>query len=235
MSLVASVRVDRDGFAVALDATVEAGSTLALIGPNGAGKSTILQALAGLVDCSGSIRLDGRSLQGVDPEHRRIGYVFQDYLLFAHLTVLENVAFGPRSLGRGRLASRGAAREWMERLGVSDLAGRRPPQLSGGQQQRVAVARALASDPELLLLDEPLAALDAEIRHDVRRELARHIREWGGPAIVVTHSADDVRALADRVIVLERGRTTQSGTLRDLERSPATAYVRRLVTGGADD
>ena len=235
MSLVASIRVDRPGFAVALDATVEAGTSLALVGPNGAGKSTILQALAGLVDCSGSIRLDGRSLQGVAPERRRIGYVFQDYLLFAHLTVLENVAFGPRSLGRGRLASRAAATEWMERLGIADLAGRRPPQLSGGQQQRVAVARALASDPELLLLDEPLAALDVEIRHEVRRELARHIREWGGPAIVVTHSADDLRALADRVIVLERGRATQSGTLSDLERAPATTYVRRLVSGRTDD
>ncbi|WAB83154.1 ABC transporter ATP-binding protein [Microcella daejeonensis] len=234
MSLEVSITVRRAEFAVALDATVAAGATLALLGPNGAGKSTILQALAGLVDASGTIRLGGRSLQGVEPERRRVGYVFQDYLLFPHLTVLENVAFGPRSRGHGRLASRAAATRWLERLDIADLAGRRPPQLSGGQQQRVALARALASDPELLLLDEPLAALDVAIRDEVRAELARHIREWGGPTIVVTHHFEDARVLADHVIVIEEGRTTQTGTVADLVRAPSTAYVRRLVASGAD-
>ena len=112
---------------------------------------------------------------------------------------------------------------------------RRPPQLSGGQQQRVALARALASDPEFLLLDEPLAALDVEIRDEVREELGRHIREWGGLTIIVTHSFDDVSALADDVIVLEKGRATQRGTVREIVREPATAYVSRLVASWGED
>jgi molybdate transport system ATP-binding protein len=233
VSLVASVEVPERGLAV--DLTVRSGTTLALLGPNGAGKSTTLQALAGLVDYTGTVRLGDRSLEGVEPEHRRIGYVFQEYLLFPHLTVLENVAFGPRSQGRGRVASRASASEWLERLGIPDLASRRPQQLSGGQQQRVALARALASEPELLLLDEPLAALDVEIRDDIREELARHIRTWGGLTIVVTHSFDDVSALAGDVVVIEKGRATQRGTVRDLVREPATPYVRRLVASWSED
>jgi len=235
VNLVVDVAVDRGGFSVELDATVQAGKTLALLGPNGAGKSTALQALAGLVDYTGTIRLGDRSLEGVEPEGRRVGYVFQDYLLFPHLTVLENVAFGARSQGMGRVASRASATEWLERLSIAELAARRPPQLSGGQQQRVALARALCSSPDLLLLDEPLAALDAEIRDEVREELARHVREWGGLTIVVTHSFDDVTALADSVIVIEKGRTTQRGSVRDIVREPATPYVSRLVVSWSDD
>lgn len=235
MSLVAGITVSRGGFTVTLDPTVRSGKTLALLGPNGAGKSTILQAIAGLVDYTGTIHLGDRSLDGVEPEHRRIGYLFQDYLLFPHLTVLENVAFGPRSQGRGRLAARASATEWLERLDIAALATRRPPQLSGGQQQRVALARALASNPELLLLDEPLSALDVEIRDEVREELAQHIAAWGGLTIVVTHSFEDVRTLADDVIVLEKGRATQRGTVAELVREPATAYVRRLVANWSDD
>jgi len=220
---------------VQLELSVAPGRTLALLGPNGAGKSSTLQALAGLVDYEGTVRVGDRSLDGVEPEHRRIGYVFQEYLLFPHLTVLENVAFGARAQGRGRVASRATAGEWMQRLGIADLAARRPPQLSGGQAQRVALARALASDPELLLLDEPLAALDVEIRDEVREELARHVREWGGLTIVVTHSFDDVTALAADVIVLEKGRATQRGTVRELIAEPATTYVRRLVASWSED
>lgn len=233
MSLVASIAVAPRGLAV--DLNVAAGKTLALLGPNGAGKSTTLHALAGLVEYEGSIRLGDRQLDGLDPERRRVGYVFQDYLLFPHLTVLENVAFGPRAQGRGRVASRAAAQGWLERLDIAELAARRPPQLSGGQQQRVALARALASDPELLLLDEPLAALDVEIRDEVREELARHIRAWGGLTIVVTHSFDDVTALADAVIVIEKGVATQRGSVRDIVREPATPYVRRLVASWSED
>ena len=233
MSLLASVRIPaRD---VELDVDVEAGRTLALLGPNGAGKSTALQAFAGLVDYTGTIRLNERMLDGIEPEHRRVGYVFQDYLLFPHLTVLENVAFGARAQGKGRVAARAIATEWLERLSIGELASRRPPQLSGGQQQRVALGRALASDPELLLLDEPLAALDVEIRDEVREELATHIEEWGGLTIVVTHSFDDVTALAADVIVLEKGRATQCGTVRELIADPATSYVRRLVASWSED
>ena len=232
MSLVASVAVPGR---VELELAVAPGRTLALLGPNGAGKSSTLQALAGLVDYQGTVRIGDRTLDGVEPEHRRVGYVFQEYLLFPHLTVLENVAFGARAQGRGTSASRASADEWMQRLGIADLAARRPPQLSGGQAQRVALARALASDPELLLLDEPLAALDVEIRDEVREELARHVREWGGLTIVVTHSFDDVTALADDVIVLEKGRATQRGTVRELVAEPATSYVRRLVASWSED
>ena len=233
MNLVAELSVPERGLSIGM--TVSPARTLALLGPNGAGKSTTLQALAGLIPYEGAVRLGDRPLEGVEPERRRVGYVFQEYLLFPHLTVLENVAFGPRSQGRGRAASRSSATEWLERLGIGDLADRRPPQLSGGQQQRVALARALASDPELLLLDEPLAALDVEIRDEVREELAAHIRDWGGLTVVVTHSFDDVTALAADVIVLERGRATQRGSVRDIVRDPATPYVERLVRSWSDD
>jgi len=233
VSLAASISVPSRS--VSVDVDVSPGRTLALLGPNGAGKSTVLQSLAGLVDNDGPIRLNERMLDGVEPEHRRVGYVFQDYLLFPHLTVLENVAFGARAQGRGRVAARAAATEWLERLSIGELASRRPPQLSGGQQQRVALGRALASGPELLLLDEPLAALDVEIRDEVREELAAHIEDWGGLTVVVTHSFDDVTALAADVIVLEKGRATQRGTVRELIADPATSYVRRLVASWSED
>jgi molybdate transport system ATP-binding protein len=158
-------------------------------------------------------------------EKRRIGYVFQDYLLFPHLSVLDNVAFG---------ASKPLALEWLDRIGIADLAAKRPREISGGQAQRVALARALATSPELLLLDEPLAALDAEVRDSVRQELAGHLKAWGGLTIVVTHSLDDVTALADDVVVLENGAVTQRATVRELVREPETAYVRKLVAAWSE-
>jgi molybdate transport system ATP-binding protein len=229
MSLTAELAVTRGAFDLVLELTVTTGRTLALLGPNGAGKSTALGAIAGTVESVGAIELNGRRLDGLPVEERRVGYVFQDYLLFPHLTVLENVAFGPRAVGVARAAARESATEWLERLGVAELGQRRPGQLSGGQAQRVALARALAASPELLLLDEPLAALDVEVRAEVRAELAEHLRGWGGLTIVVTHSLDDVEALADDVVVLERGRDTQRGTVSDLRDAPATPYVARLV------
>jgi len=140
--------------------------------------------------------------------------------------VLDNVAFG---------ATRAIAREWLDRFGIADLASKRPPQLSGGQAQRVALARALATSPDLLLLDEPLAALDVSVRDDVRAELAAHLREVEVATIVVTHSFEDVAALADHVIVIEHGAATQRATVRDLVRSPATPYVERLVRDWGED
>ena len=233
MSLVASISVPERGLEI--DLAVEPGRTLALLGPNGAGKSTTLQALAGLVDYSGSVDLGGRPLDGLEPEHRRVGYVFQEYLLFPHLSVLENVAFGPRAQGMPVAAARERAADWLSRLGIPELASRRPAQLSGGQAQRVALARALSASPEFLLLDEPLAALDAEVRGEVREELAQFLRRNDMPTIVVTHSFEDVAALADDVIVLEQGRVTQRGTVRDLVREPATAYVARLLASWSAD
>ncbi len=240
MSVAAALRLARGAFTLDLDLAVTAGRTLALLGPNGAGKSSALGLLAGTIALdAGSIVVNGRVLDDetthVETEHRRIGVVFQDYLLFPHLSVLENVAFGPRSAGIPRPAARAEAMSWLDRLGIADLASTRPPQLSGGQAQRVALGRALASSPELLLLDEPLAALDVEVREEVRAELGRHIREWGGPTIVVTHLFDDVVALADDVVVIERGRATQRATVRELVQAPATSYVSRLVASWSDD
>jgi molybdate transport system ATP-binding protein len=226
VSLDAALAVTRGDFTLELEIAVAPGRTLALLGPNGAGKSTALAALAGLVDNEGLIVVNGRVLDDVPVEQRRVGYVFQDYLLFPHLTVLQNVAFG---------APRQVAEEWLERLDITALASRRPAQLSGGQAQRVALARALATSPDLLLLDEPLAALDVEVRGDVREELAGHLRDWGGLTIVVTHSLDDVTALAQDVVVVERGRASQRGSVRDLVRAPATPYVERLVSAWSDD
>ena len=229
MSLTAELRADRGAFSLDLAFAVEPGGTLALVGPNGAGKSTTLGAIAGLVPNRGTVRVGDRVLDELPVEQRRVGYVFQDYLLFPHLTVLENVAFGPRATGMPRAEARQAASDWLARLDLAALAQRRPAQLSGGQAQRVALARALATDPEVLLLDEPLAALDVEIRADVRAELASHLADYAGLTIVVTHSLADVAALAHGVIVLERGRATQRGSLAELTAAPATAYVERLT------
>jgi molybdate transport system ATP-binding protein len=231
VSLHAELVVTRGTFALELTLDVVAGRTLALVGPNGAGKSTAIGAIAGIVASTGTITLAGRRIDGVPVESRRVGYVFQDYLLFPHLTILENVAFGPRATGVPRATARATAGEWLERFGMSELASRRPAQLSGGQAQRVALARALAASPDLLLLDEPLAALDVEVRDEVRDELAGHVRDWGGLTIVVTHSRDDVIALADDVIVLESGAVTQCASVSELLAAPATQFVRRFVGG----
>jgi molybdate transport system ATP-binding protein len=229
----ASLSVSRGSFSLELELEVQPGRTLALLGPNGAGKSTALAALAGTVISTGSIRFGDRDIHELPVEQRRIGVVFQDYLLFPHLTVLENVAFGPRALQLTNPTD--AAKTWLDRLGILDLASNRPPQLSGGQSQRVALARALAAEPQLLLLDEPLAALDVEVRDSVREDLAAHLRAVDVPTIVVTHSFEDVVALAQDVVVLEAGRVTQRATVRELITSPATAYVRKLVAAwGAD-
>jgi len=219
--LDASIRAHRGGFALELDIAAEPGRTLALVGPNGAGKTTAVGVISGLVPLdAGYIRVGGRAIDTLPPEQRRVGIVFQDYLLFPHLTVAQNVAFSPRAVD---------AAGWLDRLDLRDLAGLRPAQLSGGQAQRVALARALAAEPDVLLLDEPLAALDAEVRDEVRAGLARHLREFGGATIVVTHSWADVTVLASDVVVLEAGRVTQRGTPADVAAHPATAYVRRVV------
>ncbi len=225
--------MQRGSFDLAIDLEVVPGRTLALLGPNGAGKSTVLGALTGTLDSSGSIELGGRRIDQLPVEQRRIGVVFQDYLLFPHLTVLENVAFGPRVLNFRNPTD--VAKTWLDRLGILDLSSNRPSQLSGGQSQRVALARALAVEPDLLLLDEPLAALDVEVRDTVRADLAAHLEAVDVPTIVVTHSFEDVAALAQDVVVLEAGRVTQRATVRELIRSPATAYVRKLVAAWGED
>ncbi|MEU8919993.1 ABC transporter ATP-binding protein [Kitasatospora sp. NPDC048545] len=235
-ALDARLRVDRPAFTLDLDLTAASGEVVALLGPNGAGKSTALRALAGLLPLTdGHLRLDGRTLE--DPadrvhtpaEERPVGVVFQDYLLFPHLSALDNVAFGPRCQGRPKRAARAEAAVWLERMGLADHAAARPGRLSGGQAQRVALARALAARPRLLLLDEPLAALDARTRLDVRSQLRRHLAEFEAVAVLVTHDPLDAMVLADRLVVIEHGREVQSGSPAEVARRPRTDYIARLV------
>ncbi|MEX0666155.1 MAG: ABC transporter ATP-binding protein [Acidimicrobiia bacterium] len=233
MTLTATLGVDLDRFTLHdIALRIADRETVALLGPNGAGKTTILRTLMGLVPVTrGQVRLDDVVLDDptddrwVPPDRRRIGTVFQDLLLFPHLSALENVAFGVRSRGvRPRDARRRAA-EWLEQLGIVDLASARPRTLSGGQAQRVALARALATEPRLLLLDEPLTALDVSTRPEIRRELARHLETFDGGALVVTHDPVEAMALADRIVVLEDGRVTQEGTPTEVREQPRTRYV----------
>ena len=227
-----------------LDAAFELapGDVLAVLGPNGAGKSSLLRVLAGLQPLdAGSVVLDGVVLDAtvldsahgpaafVAPEQRPIGVMFQDYLLFPHLTALDNVAFGPRSRGRSKSEARSIAAGWIDRVGLAEFAGSKPSALSGGQAQRIALARALATDPTLLLLDEPLAALDASTKASVRRDLKRHLAAFEGVAVVVTHDPVDALALADHVMVIEAGSVTQVGTVRAVTERPRTAYVAELL------
>ncbi|MGX9888425.1 ABC transporter ATP-binding protein [Streptomyces sp. NPDC002276] len=222
--------VDRGTFRLDVELTAAPGDVVALLGPNGAGKTTALRALAGLVNLTdGHLRLDGAELDRTPPESRPVGVVFQDYLLFPHLTALDNVGFGPRCQGATKAESRAIAAEWLERMGLAEHAGAKPRRLSGGQAQRVAVARALATRPRLLLLDEPLAALDARTRLDVRAQLRRHLAEFEAVAVLVTHDPLDAMVLADRLVVIEQGTIVQQGTPADIARHPRTDYIAQLV------
>jgi molybdate transport system ATP-binding protein len=230
------VVVDRVGFRLDVEIDVAPGEVVAVLGPNGAGKSTLLRAICGLTPLTdGALSLGDTVLDDpvadilVAAAKRRVGVVFQEYRLFPHLSVLDNVAFGPRATGRSRSQSRADAAEWVARLRLDDLTHRSPEQLSGGQQQRTALARALASGPGVLLLDEPLAALDAATRIDVRRDLRTHLAQFAGPTVIVTHDALDALVLADRIVVLEHGAITQHGTALDVARRPASDYVAKLL------
>ncbi|MEU1851096.1 ABC transporter ATP-binding protein [Streptomyces sp. NPDC019990] len=228
--LDAHLVVDRGPFRLDVTLTAAPGDVVALLGPNGAGKTTALRALAGLCPLtSGHLGLDGVRLDRTPPESRPVGVVFQDYLLFPHLTALDNVAFGPRCQGESKAKARAQAAEWLDRMGLADHAGAKPRRLSGGQAQRVALARALATRPRLLLLDEPLAALDARTRLDVRAQLRRHLAGFEAVAVLVTHDALDAMVLADRLVVVEDGQVVQEGTPADIARHPRTDYIARLV------
>ena len=214
--------------------TAEPGEVVAVLGPNGAGKSTLLQAVAGLLGDVGTVVVAGQTWSSPDTRpvlvrERRVGYAFQGQLLFPHLSALQNVAFGPRSRGASRAEAKEVAQEWLDRFGIGDLAGRRPGHLSGGQAQRVALARALAVDPLVLLLDEPFAGLDVGVAATLRIELSRHLREFGGVTLLVTHDALDALTLADRVLVLDDGVVAQVGPPAEVAARPRTDHVARLV------
>ncbi|MFJ7631382.1 ABC transporter permease [Streptomyces sp. NPDC097595] len=208
----------------------EAGTTIAVVGPNGAGKTTLLRALLGLTPRAHARLLLGDTDVTALPAHRRgVAWVPQDGALFPHLSTLANTAYGLRAKGVPRAEARRAAQKWLDRLGVGHLASRKPSQVSGGQAQRVALARALAARPRLLLLDEPLAALDQTTRSQVRHTLRRHLDGFGGVCLLVTHDPVEAVALADRVLVLEDGRTLQDAPPAEVTRHPRSPWVARML------
>jgi len=224
------------GFRLDAEITVPDRTTVVLLGPNGAGKSTMVWAIAGAIPLDeGRITLGGRVLDDraagirVEPPNRRIGAVFQDVLLFPHLTVAGNVAYALRRGCRSERRARAAAGDWLEHFGLERLAHLHPARLSGGEAQQVGLARALAGEPDLLLLDEPLSALDVAARGHFRRMLAGHLAGFEGPRLLITHDPAEAFLLADRVVVLEDGAVTHAGSPDDLRRHPETAYAADLA------
>jgi iron(III) transport system ATP-binding protein len=204
------------------------GELMALLGPSGCGKTTTLRMIGGLeTPDTGTIRLRGRDITGLPTEKRGIGFVFQDYALFPHLSVLDNVKFGLRGMARAEADARAA--EMLVLVGLEGLAGRKPHQLSGGQQQRVALARTLAVSPPLVLIDEPFSNLDAAMRVETRQEVRRLLKRTGSAGVLVTHDQEEALALADRVAVMERGRVVQIGAPDEIYRTPATSFVASFI------
>ena len=231
-ALDARVRVTHADFTLRVDLALEGGEVAALMGPSGAGKSTLLGALAGLVPLDdGEIRVGGRMLDSTsapkvttEPARRGTVLLGQEPRLFPHLDVRSNVAFGLRVRGAGRDRSRELADQWLVRVGLDGFGHRGPAALSGGQQQRAALARALATEPAVLLLDEPLSSLDVETAGDIRALLHDQLRATGTTAIIATHAAVDAVSLAERLVVLEAGAITQDGPVRDVLAAPATRF-----------
>jgi len=242
LHLDARLLVPRGAFALDVALTVAAGDVLALLGPNGSGKSTLLAALAGLIrPAAGHVRVGervltrcepGRTALLVPPERRRVGLLGQDPLLFPHLDAVQNIAFGLRSTGTPRAEALAEAAEWLAAVGLAGMERRRPAALSGGQQQRVAIARALAPRPDVLLLDEPMAALDVETAAQTRELLAERIRTGGTTTVLVTHDATDALVLADRTAVLHEGRIVDDGPTARVLGEPTTRFVASFGGSG---
>ena len=236
MKLAAQVGMTLGALALNVDITVDEGAVVAIVGPNGAGKTTFVRAVAGLQPVDrGRIAIGDTLIE--DPaagirlpaEQRNLGVVFQEHRLFYHLTATENVAFGLRARGISRIEARKTAGEWLERIGLSDVGALRPRQLSGGQAQRVALARALAVEPAVLLLDEPLAAVDAAARTSLRQLLRAELSRYPGARVIVTHDPVEAAALADDLVVLEDGRITQHGPLTEVTARPRSAWIANMV------
>ncbi len=215
---------------------VAAGDVLAVLGPNGAGKSTTLHVISGLLQPdSGLVRVGGRTLTdtadgiSVATHDRRVGLLLQDPLLFPHLSVQANVEFAPRSRGVPRATARQAAVTWLAEVGLTELADRKPDQLSGGQAQRAAIARALAAEPEVLLLDEPLSGLDVAVAASVRALLRRVSSQSGRATVLITHDLLDVLTLADRVMVLDDGRVAEIGAVGEVLAAPRSMFGARIA------
>jgi len=213
-----------------VDLAVERGEFLTLLGPSGSGKTTLLMIIAGFVEPSaGSVLLDGRDITALPPERREFGMVFQGYALFPHLTVAENVAFPLRVRRMNRAEQQAKVRSALDMVQLAAFADRRPAQLSGGQQQRVALARALVFDPSLLLLDEPLSALDKKLRAELQEELKALHRRIGRTFVNVTHDQEEALSLSDRIAILNRGHVVQQGRPSELYESPRTRFVADFV------
>jgi sulfate/thiosulfate transport system ATP-binding protein len=209
---------------------IESGRLTALLGPSGSGKSTLLRIIAGLeTPDSGHVLLDGTDMTGVPARHRGVGFVFQHYAPFRHMTVWENVAFGLRVAHAPRRRIRERVAELLELVGLADLGRRYPAQLSGGQQQRMALARALAVDPRLLLLDEPFGALDVQVREQLRAWLRRLHDEVGATTVFVTHDQQEAMELADEIVVLNAGVVEQTGPPTELYERPANDFVMSFL------
>src|SRR6266404_2146529 len=213
-----------------VDFEVPSGSLTALLGPSGSGKSTLLRAIAGLDQPdTGTITINGRDVTRVPPQRRGIGFVFQHYAAFKHMTVRDNVAFGPKIRKRPKAEVKQKVDELLETVGLSGFQTRYPGQLSGGQRQRMALARALAVDPRVLLLDEPFGALDARVREDLRAWLRRLHDEVHVTTIIVTHDQEEAMEVAGQIVVINQGRVEQVGTPRELYDSPANEFVMSFV------
>lgn len=213
-----------------LDLHIEEGSFVCLLGPSGCGKTTTLNTVAGFLSpTAGDIRIDGKSIVHLPPEKRDLGMVFQSYALFPNMTVYGNVAYGLRVRRKDKGEADRIVKETLAILGLSDLSERYPSQLSGGQQQRVSVARALAIDPRVLLMDEPLSNLDAKLRTEIREELKALHRRVGRTTVFVTHDQEEAFVLADRVIVMNQGVVEQDGPPKEVYSEPSSRFVADFV------
>jgi iron(III) transport system ATP-binding protein len=225
--------IKRYGSAVAVDGvslTIRRGELVTFLGPSGCGKTTSLRLIAGLeLPTEGTVRIAGRDVSREPASARNVGMVFQSYALFPHMSVLANVAYGPRIRGLPRAEAEATAREILAQVGLGGFEARLPAELSGGQQQRVAVARAIAQQPDVILFDEPLSNVDAKLRRKVREEIRALQRRFGLTAVYVTHDQEEALAVSDRIVVMDRGRIAQVGAPADLYERPANAFIADFI------